>query len=55
MNDNLENTSHGELSTFYAWFVKNRSSLNVDKTNYIMFSTGKMYNNFLISINHYRE
>ena len=50
-HDNLENIVNGELSKFYAWFVTNKLSLNVDKTNFMVFSIGKNCNNFNISMN----
>lgn len=39
------------LLKFYAWLVSNKLPLNVDKTNFMVFSIGKMYNNFNISMN----
>ncbi|KAJ8044616.1 RNA-directed DNA polymerase from mobile element jockey [Holothuria leucospilota] len=50
-DSNLEKTVNDELCRFYKWFVSNKLSLNVDKTNYMVFNKGRNNYNFNISMN----
>ena len=49
--DILYKQLNNELSRLYIWFNVNKLSLNISKTNYMMFSNSKSTQTFNISIN----
>ena len=49
--DILHKQINNELNRLYVWFNINKLSLNIGKTNYMMFSNSKSTQTFSISIN----
>ena len=49
--DILFNRTNIELKKLYNWLCLNKLSLNVDKSNYMLFSTTKINGNYYLSMN----
>ena len=50
-NQNPETVLNGELHKMSEWLVANRLSINVDKSNHVLFSTGKIQNKLRLDMN----
>ena len=50
LND-LQQLVNNELDLFYNWFTANKLSLNIDKTNYVVFSNSEPFFDFDIHLN----
>ena len=50
-SNELNRRTNTELSKLHVWFVVNRLSVNVTKTNYMMFGNFKLNNSISIKIN----